>query len=107
MKQKSPLLRILELGESEHGRLKGVILSALVGVLGGIIPYIAAAQIIIGMMQDKQELGYYIICYGIGLAGYLARTLLNNLALALSHQAAFSIYRIFVEGCWKSYPNCL
>ncbi|MEM1483480.1 ABC transporter ATP-binding protein [Oscillospiraceae bacterium PP1C4] len=93
MKQKSPLLQIWEMGASEHGRLTGAIISALIGVLGGIIPYIAAAQIIIGMINDKQELTYYLVWCGIGLAGYLLRTLLYNFALALSHQAAFSILK--------------
>ncbi len=93
MKQKSPLLRIWELGESEHRRLSGAIISALVGVLGGILPYIAAAQIIIGMVNGKQELTYYLLWCGIGLVGYLVRTLLYNFALALSHRAAFSILK--------------
>lgn len=93
MKQKSPLLRIWELGASEHKRLTGAIISALIGVLGGIIPYIAAAQIIIGMVTARQELTYYLLWCGIGLAGYLVRTLLYNFALALSHQAAFAILK--------------
>ncbi len=93
MKEKSPLLRIWELGESEHQRLSSAMLSALLGVLGGIIPYAAAAQIIIGMVNDNQEPVYYLTWCGIGLAGYLVRTLLYNFALALSHQAAFSILK--------------
>lgn len=93
MEQKSPLLRIWEMGESEHKRLTGAMISALIGVLGGIIPYIAAAQIIIGMVNDKREIDYYLLWCGIGLAGYLVRTLLYNFALALSHQAAFSILK--------------
>lgn len=93
MKQKSPLLRIWELGASEHKRLSAAIISALVGVLGGIIPYIAASQIIIGMINDKQDFTYYLLWCGIGLVGYLIRTLLYNFALALSHRAAFSILK--------------
>lgn len=93
MKEKSPLLRIWELGESEHGRLKGAIVSALIGVLGGIIPYVAAAKVIIGIVINKKDFSYYLLWLAIGLAGYLVRTLLYNFALALSHEAAFSILK--------------
>lgn len=93
MKQKSPLQRIWELGYSEHKRLWGAIISALIGVLGGIVPYISAAQIIIGMVNSKRDINYYVIWCIIGLAGYLLRTLLYNYALSLSHQAAFSILK--------------
>ena len=44
MKQQSPLLRIWELGEKEHGRLIGAIVLAAVGVIGGMVPYFAAAK---------------------------------------------------------------
>ena len=50
MQQKSPLLRIWELGETEHRGLIRAIISALIGVLCGIFPYIAAAQVIIGLV---------------------------------------------------------
>lgn len=93
MKQKNPLLRIWELGESEHKRLSHAIISALVAVLGDIIPYISAAQIIIGMVNGKQELTFYLLWCSIGLVGYLIRTFLYNFALALSHRAAFSILK--------------
>lgn len=91
--KKSPLLRIWEMGESEHRRLISAIISALIGVLSGIVPYIAAAKIIIGMVSNNLELKYYLSWCGIGLAGYLLKTLLYNFALALSHQGAFSILK--------------
>jgi ATP-binding cassette subfamily B protein len=93
MEQKSSLLRIWEMGASEHGHLSAAIISALIGVLGGIFAYIAAAHIIIAMVNNKKALSYYLLWCGIGLAGYLLRTLLYNFALALSHQAAFSILK--------------
>lgn len=105
MKQKSPLLRIWELGKSEHGRLSGAIISALIGVLGGVVPYIAAAQVIIGMVNANQDLTYYLIWCGVGLAGYLVRTLLYNFALALSHQAAFSILKEIRQRVLKKLPK--
>lgn len=93
MQQKSPLLRIWELGESRHGDLIRAIISALAGVLLGILPYASAAQIIIGIVTENREYPYYLMWCSIGLAGYIGKTLLYNLALAISHKATFSILK--------------
>ena len=49
MQQQTPLLRLWELGENYHSGLSRAILSAFIGVLGGMAPYFAAAQMIIGL----------------------------------------------------------
>lgn len=91
--QKSPLARIWELGEREHGRLIRAVILASIGVLCGIAPYIAATQVIIGLIGNEQEFTYYLLWCGVGLAGYVLKTLLYNLALSLSHKAAFSVLK--------------
>lgn len=50
MEKQSPLLRLWELGKDDHGGLVGAICSASIGVLCGMLPYFAAAQIIIGFL---------------------------------------------------------
>ena len=47
MKQQSPMLRLWELGEGQQGGLKRAVLSAVVGVLFGMLPYFAVAQMCI------------------------------------------------------------
>ena len=93
MKKQSPLMRIWELGEKEHARLIRSIVSAIIGVLGGMIPYYAAAQIIIALVNGERELSLYLTWCGIGLAGYIARTCLYTLALSMSHKAAFAVLK--------------
>lgn len=105
MKQKSPLLRIWELGYTEHKRLYSAIISALIGVLGGIIPYISAAQIIIGMVNDKREINFYLLWSMVGLIGYLSKTFLYNYALALSHRAAFFILKDIRKRVLEKLPK--
>ena len=96
-KKESPLLRIWGWGKDEHGRLIGAVISALVGVLLGLLSYYAAAQVIIGMLAGEMEEGHstdlsvYLPWLGLGMAGYVARTLLYNMALSVSHKATFSI----------------
>lgn len=91
--QKSPLARIWELGESQHDGLIRAVLSAAAGVLFGIAPYIAAARIIVGMVGNERQLSYYLLWCRVGLAGYVFKTLLYNLALSMSHKATFSILK--------------
>ena len=61
MKQQSPLLRIWELGEKEHGRLIGAIVLAAVGVIGGMVPYFAAAKMVALLMSGERDLSVYLI----------------------------------------------
>lgn len=93
MQKQNPMLRLWELGENEHGRLIRSIVSAFFGVLGGMLPYFAAAQIIIGLLKGNREMTFYLMWCGTALFGYLARTLLYTLALSMSHKATFSILK--------------
>ena len=88
MQKQSPLLRIWGWGKDEHGRLIGAVISALIAVVLGMLPYFAAAQVIIGMLAGEKNFSFYLPWLGLGLAGYAARTLLYNMALSVSHKAA-------------------
>lgn len=93
MQKQNPLLRIWSWGKDEHGSLAFAIISAFAGVALGMLPYFAAAQIIIGMLAGEKELAFYLPWLGLGLAGYAARTILYNMALSVSHKATFSILK--------------
>ena len=67
MKQQSPMLRLWELGEGQQGGLKRAVLSAVVGVLFGMLPYFAAAQIILGLLKGEESTHYYLLWWGYGL----------------------------------------
>ena len=63
MQSKSPMLRLWELGENEHGGLIRAIISAAAGVLLGMLPYFAAAQMIIallGFQEETYEIQYHL-----------------------------------------------
>lgn len=93
MNNKNPMLRLWELGEKEHGGLIRAIISAVAGVLGGMVPYFAAARIIIGLVGGIQEREYYLKWCLVAAAGYLVRSVLYALALSMSHRATFSILK--------------
>lgn len=105
MQKQSPLLRIWSWGKDEHGSLIKAIISAFVGVLLGMLPYFAAAQIIIKLLAGEKTLSTYLIWLGIGLMGYIARTLLYNIALSISHKATFSILKTIRQKILSKLPN--
>ncbi len=93
MEKHSPVQRIWELGKSEHGHLITAVLLAVIGVICGMVPYFAAARIIILLLAGERALSAYTVWLGAALAGYLVRTVLYNGALSLSHKATFNILK--------------
>lgn len=105
MQKQNPLLRIWGWGKDEHGRLIGAVISALVAAQLGMLPYFAAAQVIIGMLAGEKNMSFYLPWLGMGLAGYAARTLLYNMALSISHKATFSILKAIRQRILEKLPR--
>lgn len=105
MQKQNPLLRIWGWGKDEHGSLAFAIISAFAGVALGMLPYFAAAQIIIGMLAGEKELAFYLPWLGLGLAGYATRTILYNMALSVSHKATFSILKTIRQKILMKLPK--
>lgn len=105
MQKQNPLLRIWSWGKDEHGSLIFAILSAFAGVALGMLPYFAAAQIIIGMLAGEKDLSFYLPWLGLGMAGYAARTILYNAALSVSHKATFSILKTIRQKILMKLPK--
>lgn len=93
MQQKSPMLRLWEMGESGHRGLILAIVSATVGVLSGMLPYFAAVRLVIGLIGGNADSDFYLKWCLIALLGYAGRAVLYALALSFSHKATFSILR--------------
>ena len=105
MQKQSPLLRLWELGSDYHSGLLRAILSAFIGVLCGMIPYFAAAQILIGLIQGERDTGFYLTWCIAALAGYLLRAILYAFALSMSHRATFSILKNIRERLLAKLPK--
>ena len=105
MEKQSPLLRLWELGKDDHGGLVGAICSASIGVLCGMLPYFAAAQIIIGFLNRNKEISFYVLWCVLALAGFLVRSALYSLALSLSHKSTFSILKSIRERILEKLPR--
>ena len=81
------------------------IVSASLGVLGGMLPYFAAAQIIIGLLSGRTGYGFYAAWCLVALAGFCLRALLYALALSMSHKATFSILKEIRERILQKLPK--
>ena len=105
MQKQSPMLRLWQLGASHHSGLVRAIVSASLGVLGGMLPYFAAAQIIIGLLSGRTGYGFYAAWCLVALAGFCLRALLYTLALSMSHKATFSILKEIRELILQKLPK--
>lgn len=91
MKEQSPVGRIWELGEREHGKLITAVILAVVGVACGMAPYFAAAKILVLLLAGETAFSAYLPWLLTALGGFLIRTALYNSALGISHKATFNI----------------
>ncbi len=105
MQKQSPMLRLWRLGARHHSGLVRAIVSASLGVLGGMLPYFAAAQIIIGLLSGRTGYGFYAAWCLVALAGFCLRALLYALALSMSHKATFSILKEIRERILQKLPK--
>lgn len=105
MQKQSPMLRLWQLGARHHSGLVRAIVSASLGVLGGMLPYFAAAQIIIGLLSGRTGYGFYATWCLVALAGFCLRALLYTLALSMSHKATFSILKEIRELILQKLPK--
>lgn len=93
MKQKSPATILWELAKKEHSKLKTSVFIASIGVIAGIIPYIAASRILVELLKGNEDFKIYYLWLGIGLLSYILKSFLYSMALSVSHKATFSVLK--------------
>lgn len=93
MKEKSPTAILWELAHDEHPKLKTSVFIASIGVLAGIVPYIAASRILVYLVNGIEDSKVYLMWLGIGLLSYALKSILYSLALSVSHKATFSVLK--------------
>ena len=105
MKVQSPVGRIWALGEKEHGRLITAVILAVVGVACGMVPYFAAAKIIVLLLAGETAFSAYLPWLAAALGGFLIRTVLYNGALGISHKATFGILKTIRQKLLAKLPR--
>lgn len=105
MKEKSPVGRIWEMGEKEHGKLITAVILAVLGVACGMAPHFAAAKIIVLLLAGEKVFLAYLPWLLTAFGGFLLRTVLYNGALGISHRATFSILKTIREKLLAKLPR--
>lgn len=86
----SSLLRFAGLYKGRY--VLSICLSVL-GVASGLVPYYAAAQILIGLIGTERNFSFYIFWGIIAVVGYLAKSTFAILSTSISHTATFLALR--------------
>ena len=105
MKEQSPVGRIWELGKPEHGKLITAVILAVVGSVCGMVPYFAAAKIIVLLLAGETALAAYTPWLVTALVGFLLRTVLYNSALSVSHKGTYNILKTIRQMLLAKLPK--
>ena len=105
MEQQSPVGRIWQWGEAEHGRLITAVVLAVLGTVCGMVPYFTAAKIITLLLAGEQALNAYTPWLLTALCGYLLRTVLYNSALSISHKETYNILKTIRQMLLAKLPK--
>ncbi len=91
-KVQSPFRRLLGFASHHKGKYAASVLLAVVGVAGGMIPYVGVSRIIIHLLAGtRSDVGFYLMWCGISGGGLIVKTICMNWSTALSHEATFSV----------------
>lgn len=97
--KKSPIMRIWDLGTSQHGKLKEAIVLSIVGVICGLSPYYCAAKImemlIAGDATTQKAMPFIIAA----LIGSTLKVIFTVWSTAVSHKATFAVLAETREKC--------
>ena len=65
------------------------IVFALIGVMGGFIPFYGLAKIIIELLTKEAEVSVYIRWIIVAIVGYIVKIAFSNISTSVSHTATF------------------
>lgn len=105
MKKQSPIKRLWELAASQHAGLKLSVSLAVLGVLGGIVPYVAAGQVLTNLFNGVTDFSAYMKACVVGLLGYAVKSVLYSLSLSVSHKATFELLQELREKMLHKLPK--
>lgn len=84
---------LLRFAAPYKGRYVFSICLSVLGVASGLVPYYAAAQMLIGLIGTERNFSFYILWGIIAVVGYLAKSTFAILSTSISHTATFLALR--------------
>ena len=91
--EQSTASSLLRFAGPYKGRYVLSICLSVLGVASSLVPYYAAAQILIGLIGTERNFSFYIFWGIIAVVGYLAKSTFAILSTSISHTATFLALR--------------
>jgi len=88
-KKQTPIFRLLRFMTPHKGRYITSVIFAVIGVALGLIPYFAAAQMVVRLLGGERDFIIYLFWCGIAAAGYIGKIIFANCSTSISHTATF------------------
>ena len=92
-KEQSTASRLLRFAGPYKGKYILSIFLSVLGVASGLVPYYAAAQMLIGLIGDEREFSFYLMWGAVAAIGYIAKSCFSILSTSVSHTATFHALR--------------
>ena len=91
--EQSTASSLLRFAGPYKGRYALSICLSVLGVASGLVPYYAAAQMLIGLIGTERSFSFYIFWGTVAAVGYLAKSTFAILSTSVSHTATFLALR--------------
>ena len=91
--EQSTASSLLRFAGPYKGRYILSIFLSVLGVASGLVPYYAAAQMLIGLIGTERDFSFYILWGIVAMVGYLAKSTFAILSTSVSHTATFLALR--------------
>lgn len=92
-KTQSPLSRLMEFAGPCKGKLTASVILAVLGVAASMVPYFAAANIVVKLLQGVKNFSYYFLWCAIAAGGFVLKIIFMSTSTTVSHTAAYSILK--------------
>lgn len=98
-KQKSPIMRIWDLGKNHHAKLKQSMFLSVLGIAIGLIPYYCAAKVMGILIEGDATLQQAIPFITLAFGCSVCKAILTVGSTAISHKATFAVLAETREKC--------
>ena len=88
-KKQNPAAVLLGLTADSKGKFVESIIFAIFGVVAGVIPYFAGANIIVALMNGNRDIHYFGKQCMIALLAYILKVIFANASTTISHSATY------------------
>ena len=92
-KESNWLLRLLKYVKKGKGKIATSIIVGIIGIVSGLVPYYAVAQILVQVWNQNLSLGSLTLYCVLAGAGYLVKHIFHSISTLLSHDVAFEILK--------------